>query len=266
MNPLGLECLSVFGLHPVDFIRIAGDLGCTHVTLHPGPAANRLPDYPETGFRADPALRRAIVETLRGSGVRIGMIEGFAITPEQGAASHARDLDMAAELGAEGICAVSLDRDMDSTHAQFAHLCEMAAERGLFVTTEVGAGVLRRLDKAVRAVAAVNHPAFRLLIDTMHFFRFGGTVGDFAALDPAIVGHIQLCDVPMPAVIADYMEEALYERRAPGDGDLPLAEFLAHVPDGVVIGLEVPIRSEAAAGIGPRERMARCVAAAHALL
>jgi sugar phosphate isomerase/epimerase len=266
VNPLGLECLSTFGLHPVEFIRLAGELGCSHVTLNLGEAANRLPCYPALSFRNDAALQREMAAALAASGVRIGMIEGFAITPETEAADYARDLDMAARLGAGAICAVSLDRDMDRTHAAFAELAEMATARGLFATTEVGAGVVRRLDKALAALDAVRHPAFRLLIDTMHFFRFGGTVADFAALDPAVVGHIQLCDVPMPAVIDSYMEEALYERRAPGDGDLPLAEFLRHVPEGVVVGLEIPIRSEAEAGIGPRERLARCVAAARGMM
>ncbi len=266
MNPLGLECLSTFGLHPVDLIRLTAEIGCSHVTLKPGRAANRLPIYPEVSFRADPALQREMIAALRDCGVTIGMMEGFAVTPDNRAQDHAADLDMAAELGARAICTVSLERDMARTHAEFARLTEMAAERGLVTTTEVGAGVLRRLDKALSAVDAVGHPAFRLLVDTMHFFRFGATVADFAALDPAVVGHIQLNDVPMPALIEDYMLEALYERRAPGDGDLPLAAFLAHVPPGVVVGLEIPIRSEAERGIGPKERMARCAAQARALM
>ena len=266
MNPLGIECLSTFGLHPVELIRLTGELGCSHVTLNIGTAANRLPIYPEVSFRRDPALQREMKAALADSGVTIGMLEGFAILPGGNAEDLAADLDMAAELGAGAICTVSLDRDMAYTHAEFAQLAEMAAERGLAVTTEVGAGVLRRLDKAVAALDAVAHPAFRLLIDTMHFFRFGATVADFAALDPAAIGHVQLNDVPMPAVIEDYMEEALYERRAPGDGDLPLADFLQHVPDGVVIGLEIPIRSEAEAGVGPRERLSRCLERTRALL
>jgi len=266
MNPLGIECLSTFGLDPVALIELTGELGCGHVTLNLGPAANRLPVYPEVSFRHDAPLQRAMKAALADSGVRIGLVEGFAILPDTDAQSFAADLDMVADLGAAAICTVSLERDMARSHAQFARLAELAAERGLVVTTEVGAGVLRRLDKAKAAVATVAHPAFRLLIDTMHFFRFGGTVADFAALDPATIGHVQLCDVPMPAAMADYMAEALYERRAPGDGDLPLAEFLRHVPAGVVIGLEVPIRSEAEAGITPRARLARCVAQARALL
>jgi sugar phosphate isomerase/epimerase len=173
------------------------------------------------------------------------MMEGFAITPDTAVADYAGDLDMVAGLGARAICAVSLYRDLARTHAEFAQLAAMAATRGLVTTTEVGAGVLRRLDKAVRAVEAVANPSFKLLVDTMHFFRFGGTVDAFAALDPAAIGHVQLCDVPMPAVIKDYMAEALYERRAPGDGDLPLGEFLRHAPAGVVVGLYFPIRSVA---------------------
>lgn len=266
MNPLGIECLSTFGLHPAELIRLTGELGCSHVTLNLGPAANRLPIYPELSIRDDPALRRDVQAALAGSGVRIGMMEGFAITPDNRADDLARDLDIAAELGAAAICTVSLERDMARTHGEFARLTELAAERGLMVTTEVSAGVLRRLEKALAAVAAVAHPSFKLLIDTMHFFRFGATVADFAALDPIVVGHIQLCDVPMPAVIESYMEEALYERRAPGDGDLPLAGFLHHVPAGVVVGLEIPIRSEAERGIGPKERLARCVAQTRALM
>ena len=142
----------------------------------------------------------------------------------------------------------------------------MAGERGLLLTTEVGAGMMRNLDRASEAVRHAASPHFALLIDTMHFFRSGSTVEDLAALDPEWVGHVQLCDVPMPARIDSYMEEALYERRCPGDGDLPLRDFLAHVPADVPIGLEVPIRSEAEAGIGPRDRLGRYVAAAQAML
>ncbi|MEJ5977468.1 sugar phosphate isomerase/epimerase [Novosphingobium sp. PS1R-30] len=266
MNPLGIECLSTFGLDPVALIELTGDLGCSHVTLNLGRPANRLPSYPAVSFRHDAALQREMKAALADSGVRIGLVEGFAILPDNQADDFARDLDMVAGLGAAAICAVSLERDVARSHAQFARLTELAAERALVVTSELGAGGLRRLDKGLAAVAAVSHPAFKLLVDTMHFFRFGGTVADFAALDPAVIGHIQLCDVPMPALIDDYMIEALYERRAPGDGDLPLADFLRHVPAGVVVGLEVPIRSEAERGLGPRERLARCVAQARALM
>jgi sugar phosphate isomerase/epimerase len=266
VNRLGLECLSAFGLDPVAFVHLAGDLGCGHVSLNLSGAANRLPCYPEANWREDAAMQRAVARALRERGVGLALVEGFAISPNNDAADHARDLDMIVEMGARAICSVSLDKDIGRTHDQFARLTELAAARGLLTTTEVGAGVLRNLGRAKEAVEAVGRPDFTLLIDTMHFFRSGSTVADLAALDPAVIGHVQLCDVPMPARIESYMEEALYERRAPGDGDLPLAEFVRLIPEGVVIGLEIPIRSEALAGVGPSERLGRCVAAARTLI
>lgn len=266
MAQLGLECLSALGLHPVEFIHIAGELGCGHVSLNLSRCPNRLPEYPELSIREDATLRRDIRAAFADTGVRLSLLEGFALTPDTAPDAMAPVLDIAAELGARAICAVSIDKDRARTHTGFARLAAMAGERGLLTTTEVGAGVIRKLSTAVEAAQQVASPHFALLIDTMHFFRSGSTAADLAALDPALIGHVQLCDVPMPAQIESYMEEALYERRCPGDGDLPLRQFLNLVPQGVPIGLEIPIRSEAKAGKGTKARMERCVAAARELV
>lgn len=265
MNCIGIENLSMFGLEPVEMVHIAADLGCGHVSLNLGGSANRLPLYPEWSFREDPALVRRTAGALRERGVAASLVEGFAVIPDR-QLEYSRDLDIVCELGARAICTVSIDRDEARTHAEYARLAEEAGQRGLITTTEACAGAYRTLAKTMRAIDAITQPDFVLMIDTMHFFRSGSTVADLQALDPAVIGHIQLCDVPMPAVIEPYMEEALHERRAPGDGDLPLREFLQAAPQDIPIGLEIPIRSEALAGIGPRERMERCVAAARALL
>lgn len=266
MERLGLECLSAFGLPPAEFIRIARELDCGHVSLNLSRSANRMAAYPEFALRDDPALQKEVRATLIASGVRLSLLEGFALMPDTDPDAMAPLLDIAAELGARAICAVSLDKDMARTRDCLARLAELAGERGLLTTTEVGAGVLHNLGAAVDTLHHIASPHFALLIDTMHFFRSGSTVDDLRMLDPAWIGHVQLCDVPMPATIASYMDEALYERRCPGDGDLPLAPFLAQIPEGVPIGLEVPIRSEAEAGIETRERLNRCAIAAQNLL
>lgn len=266
MDRLGLECLSGLGLDPVTFVHLAAELGCAHVSLNLGGAANRLPDYAEFNLRADSPLQRTAAQALKDTGVGLALLEGFAIMPDRGAADLAPDLDIAADMGARAICAVSMERDRPRGIDQFAALTEMASARGMLTTTEVGAGVLRNLSRSLEAVTAVANPDFKLLIDTMHFFRSGSDIADLAAIDPGHIGHVQLCDVPMPAEMDSYMEEALFERRAPGDGDLPLAAFVEHIPPGVVIGLEIPIRSEAEAGVGPRERLSRCVEAARKIV
>jgi sugar phosphate isomerase/epimerase len=143
----------------------------------------------------------------------------------------------------------------------------MAAARGVETCIEIGPGPISSLAAALAAARHVGRPSFKLLIDTMHFFRFcGGDVAQAAALDPALIGYVQLCDAPRAPCFDSYMEEALYERTPPGEGELPLLELLSVLPKDVIVSLEVPQRSLAEAGAGPHERVGRCVAAARRLL
>jgi sugar phosphate isomerase/epimerase len=116
---------------------------------------------------------------------------------------------------------------------------------------EVGVGPVRNLSAALAAHRHVGRRNFRLLIDTMQFVRHGGSAAEVMALDPNVIGYLQLCDVPLISKFAKYMEEALHERMVPGTGELPLLDILAALPDHLVLGLEVPQRSLAQAGMGP---------------
>jgi hypothetical protein len=62
------------------------------------------------------------------------------------------------------------------------------------------------------------------------------------------------------------MEEAMFERMVPGEGELPLRELLSALPKDIVIELEVPRRSLALAGVSPADRLRPCVEAARRLL
>jgi hypothetical protein len=62
------------------------------------------------------------------------------------------------------------------------------------------------------------------------------------------------------------LQEATFERMVPGEGDMPLRAYLDVLPPGLTISLEVPLRSQAEAGIGPEIRLRRCVEAARRLL
>jgi sugar phosphate isomerase/epimerase len=142
----------------------------------------------------------------------------------------------------------------------------MAGASGMETVIEIGAGVLRNLGAASAAIRHVGRADFRLLVDTMHFFRSGSRAADLAALDSGCIGYVQLCDVPMVGRMSSYMEEALGERMVPGTGELPLFDILAVVPRDCVIGLEVPMLARALGGQGPYERLMPCVEAARALL
>lgn len=268
MNALGIERLCVFGMPPVEFVELAADLGCDAVGLGLAPTQDYNPhSYPAWSLRDDARLRRDVLAALDDRGVAISIVEGFAYAPGHDVRAYGRDLDIVGELGAKRINVVSLDKDLERTIDGFAVLAGMAAERGLLVSAEMGSlGPIPRVQPALALARGVGAANFSLLIDAMHFFRLGNTLDELAAIAPELVGYVQLCDAPWAPQFDSYIEEAMYERRPPGAGELPLRELVRRLPADVTVSLEIPMRSLADRGVGPRERLAPCVTAARALL
>jgi len=162
---------------------------------------------------------------------------------------------------------VTFEPDFQRNVEQFGRLAELASKFGIETLIEfVAIFAVGDLPTAHALVREVARPDFRLLIDTMHVGRSGATAADLAAIDPALIGYIQLCDAPLKPTNPDYMDEAVHQRLVPGDGELPLFDMLAALPRDLIVGLEVPLRSEAEAGIGPHERLGRCLTAARELM
>jgi sugar phosphate isomerase/epimerase len=173
-----------------------------------------------------------------------------------------------AELRIPRINAVSLEADRPRTFDELGVLTELAAERGILTSVEPVPGLaIADLPTALAAVEHVGRDEISLLIDTMHVARSGAGPDDLRALPAERVGHIQLCDVPLRSTRKyHYAEEAVYHRMVPGEGELPLAEMLAALPRDRVVGLEVPLRSRAEAGVSAYDRLLPCVTSAKALL
>ncbi len=269
MNDPGIEYISVFGLPPVQFVELASALDCRYITTSLERSSDYNPHgYPKWSLRQDATLRREMVAAMRDRGVSFSLGEGIAI--REGVdicAAHWQDLALMQELGIPRINVVSIDPDLNRSFDQLGKIAQCAAVYGMETVVEfVPIFPIRDLPTALAAVSHVGRKDCRLLIDTMHFSRTEASVADLAALDPELIGYVQLCDAPRIPPIADYMEEAMFERQVPGEGELPLHDILAALPRGLAIGLEVPLRQEAEAGIGPAERMERCLNAARRLL
>lgn len=267
MARLGIENISVFGLPLVEFVGLAADLGCQHISTGLTSFPFGIYDYAPYSLREDAALRDEFVAAMRDRGVSISLGEGCTIREGVDAASYAADLDLFAQLGTERINTVSMDPDFHRTCDQFAILAELAMERGLRITTELAPSLtIGDLPTALAALQQIGRPEFRLLIDTMHVIRSGSTPADIAALDPDLIDYVQVCDAPRTPRFASYHEESMFERMVPGEGELGLPELLAVLPRDRVYAIEVPIRSQALAGVGPHERLGRCVEATRRLL
>jgi sugar phosphate isomerase/epimerase len=266
MDNIGIERLCCFGMPPVEFIRLAARLDCRFIGIGLTAMTYYNPHmYPDWSLRSDSALRREARSAMRDTGVTPSLCEGFAVRPGVEAEALAPDLDLVAELGCPCINLGSAERDKSRAIDQFGAVAELAGQRGILVTSEIGMPPLVTLAAGLRLIEQVGRRNFRLLIDTMHFFRMGSRLEDLIGHADAI-GYVQLADAPRANDTLPYMEEALHERLPPGSGELPLAELIPLLPSGVVIGVEVPQRSLAAAGIGPDERIGNAVRAARTLI
>jgi sugar phosphate isomerase/epimerase len=264
---LGIGMLSVFGLPPVELVELAADLGCRYVSA----AVQGMPlvplGYPPFSLKDDAGLRSDLLAAMSNRGVAISLGDGFLVLPGSEVGALRADLDVLAELGVPRINVVSLDPDLARTFDQFAALTELAAQRNIGTVVEpVPSLTVGDLASALAAVKYVGRPEFRLLIDTMHLVRSGAGAADLAAIDSGHIGYAQLNDTTLAPRIDNYMEEAMFERMVPGEGELPLHDLLAALPGDTVIEIEVPQRSLALAGVSPIDRLRPCVDAARRLL
>ncbi|WP_212743955.1 TIM barrel protein [Glutamicibacter sp. V16R2B1] len=212
MENLGIEFLSVFGMPPVEFVSLAADLGCRHIStgLESNPYSSL--GYPPFSLREDAALRREMIAAMRDRGISISLGEGMNIRAGSDVRNRAPDLELMAELGVRRVNTVSLDPDLGRSVEQFGILTEMAASFGMEATLEPSPGLtIGDLSTALHAIRQVGRPDFRILIDTMHVVRADSTPADLAALESDVVGYIQLSDAPLVPSTSAYMPESRFE-------------------------------------------------------
>jgi sugar phosphate isomerase/epimerase len=269
MDRLGIEMLCVFGMPPIEYVNLTADLGCRYITTGMvGFAPLKTLDYQPFSLRDDAQLRRDLLAAMDDRRVSISLGEGLLIAPGVDVRSYTADLDIMAELRIPRINTVSLEPDRARTFDELAVLTDLAAERGMLTSVEPVPGLaIADIPSAMAAVEHVGRQEISLLIDTMHVARSGADPDDLRSLPVKRIGHVQLCDVPLRSTKEHrYAEEAMYHRLPPGEGELPLAEMLAALPADRVVGLEVPMRSRAEAGVSAYDRLLPCVESARALL
>lgn len=267
--------LTLLGMPPVEHVKVAAELGCVAISS----GLTGLPltmfgvedfaPYAMWSLRDDPALRRETIAAMRDTGIHIGLGEGFRASSDGDARDFTRDLDLMAELGALRINAICIEEAMfadGSAHDQLAMLAELTIERGMVFTIEFTPPYgINSFERALEVCRHVGPGKARLLVDSMHFFRTGGTVEKLNAVDPDWIGYAQMCDGKLAPYDDEYFMTAMFGRGIPGEGELPLREWVAALPETCEIGLEVPRLDDLRGGISPRDHAARVVAAAREL-
>ncbi len=112
----------------------------------------------------------------------------------------------------------------------------------------------QKVDTFAAAVSVAARAGCGIMLDVLHYVRAGGTLNDLEAAPEGVVQLIQLCDGPAevphlasPARMPLGQDidgsarqiESRARRLIPGEGDFPLQELLAKLPN-VPISVEVP--------------------------
>lgn len=250
---LGIAHLTMLDVPPPELVSVAANAGFDFVGIRVSPATRAEEVYPMTA--GSPMLRET-VRRMADTGVGVCDIEVFGLGPETGRETWLPVLESGAELGARMLNVVADDDDLGRLAGNFAALAADAESFGLRPALEPI--TYRRVNSIPKAVEiASSSPGGAVLVDALHFHRFGGTMAQLTAADPALFPYAQLSDAPLAAPVglprparlshgqttdgSDLQLEARAMRMMPGDGELPLRDLVRALPEAIPLAVEAPM-------------------------
>jgi sugar phosphate isomerase/epimerase len=206
--------------------------------------------FPAVGSWFDPATwtdatGRAVAAALAATGLVALDIEPVILG--RGDDHGERIIEAARAVGARHVLVASGPAPRAEVVDRLGELAAAAASAapGLVLVLEfLPIFTVGDLRAAVDVVSELAAPNVGVLVDTLHLDRSGGTAGELAGVDPALLPYLQLADAPAarPGDAVALRDEALHGRLLPGDGSLPLRDVLAAVP-GVPVSVELRSRA-----------------------
>ncbi len=250
MPVISLDQLTVIGVLPTEFVDIAADAGYDAVSpVIGGPgvlASHRL--------AVGDAETEAMVARLRARGIAVNNLDGMVITPRMDWDAYARLIELALHIGARRGVTLIFDDDPSRAADSFARAAEMARLAGLAMVMEfTELSEVKSLAQAADIIARSGEPV-GIVVDLLHLAYSGEGPADVAGADPALYLCAQICDGPARPTLEEYQHNALFDRQVPGDGALPVVEFLKALPEQAPIGVEVPLGTLAGRGMSHLDR------------
>jgi sugar phosphate isomerase/epimerase len=275
--PVGIGHLTMLDVAPPEWVSLAAQAGFDAVgirtaavgpTEEPWPMAVGSPMFTET------------LNRLADTGILVLDVELIRLTPDTDPTAYEQLFDGGARLGAGFVNVMADDPELERVRDNFHALAQRAEPYGLRPVIEPMAYV--RVRSLADAVFVAKGSGGGVTIDPLHLRRFGATLDEVRAVDRDLLLYYQLCDAPLegPAGLprpdslprgqsVDGIPDAQLEARAlrllPGEGELPLEEIVAAMPDDIPVSVEapnLPLRDE----LGALEYARRARAAVDTLL
>lgn len=250
--PLSLHHLTLPDVTPLDFAKLAAEAGFSGVSVCVHAIGPGLPIL----TKAESAEMRRILD---GEGLTLTSTCDCIVASAFSLESHREALSLTAELGAKRMIVVAADADEAEAVENMAAFGALAGEYGLNVEIEFLALTpkFNSLEQALDLVSKVNADNVNVLVDMVHFVRNGGDASRLPGMDLSRVSYMHICDGPPTIAPDDVMAEIMEERILPGEGSFPIVEMLRAVPRGIVLEVEMPMKSLALAGVSPAARAAK---------
>jgi len=256
-RPVSLAHLTMLDATPLELIDAASASGFSHVGLRV------VPPTPDPAWRSivgDTQAEHEVKQRLATTGVKVLDVEAFWMGPDFRVEACRPAFALGAELGARYLVVICNDPDRARAIDNFARLCTLAAEFDLKPALEfIPYTHVARLADALQIVNAAGAPNAGLLIDLLHLSRSGGSSADLAQVPPALMHFAHVCDASaaIPATTDELRREARGNRLYPGEGALPVREFLAALPDSTPVAIEAPNPRYAHLSFAERAKRAR---------
>jgi len=230
---MALAALTVLELPHPELVSVAAQAGYSHVGLRLVPVAGQPYLHP-----LDPA---AIAARLADTGLGVLDVEVFRLEAGTNVAGYEEPIAVAARLGATQLLVHGADENEARLIDSFGRLCDLAGRYGLGVNLEPMPWVaISTVAKAKRILDGAQRRNAAHLADAIHFFRADNRLEELRGVP---MNYVQFCDAGAgrPADMQEMIRQARFDRLPPGEGALPLKDFLDEIPKQIPISLEVPM-------------------------
>lgn len=264
MRRWSLDQLTVAGVRPAELVEIAARAG--YDAISPFIRGSDMGEHRVWPLVAGCAETDAMARALQDTGVFINIADGFALFDEIDMDDLRMAVDLMASMDARGIVTLQFDSDSARGFDRFCQLNEWARDAGMPLLLEfTPLSRVASLSDALAYRELAGAENIGLLVDLFHLNRSGESVDDLASLPAGVLMGAQLCDGPRRQSDAEYLDQAMNERMVPGEGELPVGAFLDALPDDLVTGVEIPLRTRRAGGEGHFDRARHLLSACQAM-
>lgn len=266
---LALHQITAMEASPIELVSIAAAAGCQRVCVFTHVPGSGKSDGKNTS--AFPLITRDNLADMKAqlleTGVGVGNIEFFPVTPNLSVESYRDAFAIGAELNAQRAVVHIHDPEDSRAVLRLQQIADLAAEYGLGIGLEF-MGLTPPCNSVQRAVwflEAAGRPNIGIAVDALHLVRTGGTPADLLDVPAEYFAYAQMCDGHGLHQSDDYLSEAL-DRVMPGDGEFPLQAMIEAMPFATALDVEVPSVKLAGQGVAAIDRVRDAVARSRAIM